>query len=90
MLFLKNSYNQIIKSEYTSIIKIQKNNKNTEYLTIYFQNLPINDSAKSKLDITSKELEEERTEANNVLKKWLVVSVQSDEIKKEEFVLAKL
>ncbi|KAK9309489.1 hypothetical protein QLX08_000757 [Tetragonisca angustula] len=31
------------------------------------QGLPINDLARSKLSITSKELEEERTEANNVL-----------------------
>lgn len=33
------------------------------------QNLPISDFARSKLDITSKELEEERTEANKVLQK---------------------
>jgi len=38
-------------------------------LFIYFQNLSISNFAKSKLDITSKELEEEHAEADNVLKK---------------------
>jgi len=50
---------------------LEKFLKRTEkiHLIIYFQNLPISNFAKSKLDITSKELEEERAEANNVLKK---------------------
>lgn len=63
----------MIKSKYKNfkkIIKIEESNKKIVFYNFYFfQNLPISDFAKSKLDITSKELEEERAEANNVLKK---------------------
>lgn len=51
-----------------SWLSYQQNEK-VRNLVICSQNLPISNFAKSKLDITSKELEEERAEANNVLKK---------------------
>jgi len=58
---------KIIKSKLVIFRKIKDFEK--IHLVIYFQNLPVSNFAKSKLDITSKELEEERAEANNVLKK---------------------
>lgn len=64
----------MIKSKYKNFKNYKNRRKQQRDWIFYnfyffFQNLPINDFAKSKLDITSKELEEERAEANNVLKK---------------------